>query len=246
MVEPMILLEAVEDIAKLAFIVAGLYLAARLYAQRRQPTWTEPLDRRRVVVLCLLALVATAIKVTEDVLGGESGPIDKAILLLLRKHVPLGQTALFEAVTLTASAIALTVLTLAGTLVLAVAGRRLEAKLLAFSVICAAGVVYALKVLIGRARPALWESQWYWGSSFPSGHTLVVAAFAMATALTVGRLLPAARTAALAAALAWTALVAASRLVLGAHWPTDVLAAACVGAAIPLGIGLALEWRQRG
>ena len=101
--------------------------------------------------------------------------------------------------------------------------------------------VYALKVLIGRARPALWESQWYWGSSFPSGHTLVVAAFAMAAALAVGRLLPAARTTALAAALAWIARVAASRLVLGAHWPTDVLAAACVGAAIPLGIGLALE-----
>lgn len=240
----MILLEAVEDITKLVLIVAGLYFAARLYARRRQPGWTEPLDRRRVAVLCLLALGATAIKVTEDVLGGESGPIDKAILLFLREHMPLWPTGLFEAVTLTASARALTVLTLATTIALALARRRLEAKLLASSVICAAAVVYAVKLLVGRARPALWDTQWYWGSSFPSGHTLVVAAFATAAALTVGRLLPAARTAALAAAVVWVACVAASRLVLGAHWPTDVLAAVCVGAAIPLGLGLALEWRE--
>ena len=146
----MILLEAAEDITKLVFIVAGLYFATRLYARRRQPAWTEPLDRRRVAVLCLLALGATAIKVTEDVLGGESGPIDKAILLFIREHVPLGLTGLFEAVTLTASARVLMVLTLATTTALAMARRRLESKLLATSVICAAAVVYAVKVLVGR------------------------------------------------------------------------------------------------
>jgi undecaprenyl-diphosphatase len=239
-------LEAVEDITKLAFIVVGLYFAARLYVRRRQPAWKEPLDRRRVVVLWLLALGAVAIKVTEDVLGGESGPIDKAILLFIRAHVPVALTSFFEAVTLSASGRVLTWLTLATTVVLVVARRRFEAALLAGSVVCAAVVVYTVKVLVGRTRPELWDTQWYWGSSFPSGHTLVVAAFATATALILIRLWPAARQAALAMTLMWIVLVACSRLVLGVHWPTDVLAAACVGAAIPLVIGFALELRARG
>jgi membrane-associated phospholipid phosphatase len=32
--------------------------------------------------------------------------------------------------------------------------------------------------------------------------------------------------------------------VLGVHWPTDVMVAACLGMAIPLGFGLALESRK--
>jgi hypothetical protein len=59
-------LEAVEDITKLAFIVVGLYFAARLYVRRRQPARKEPRDRRGVAVLWLLALGAVAINVTED------------------------------------------------------------------------------------------------------------------------------------------------------------------------------------
>ena len=237
----MILFEAVEDITKLALVVAGLYFAVRLYARRRQPTWAEPLDRRRVAVLCLLALGATAIKVTEDVLGGDSGPVDKAILLFVRQHVPLALTGLFEGVTLTASARTLTALTFVATDVLVVRRPRVEATQLASSVICAAVIVYTVKVLVGRARPELWDTQWYWGSSFPSGHTLVVAAFATATALIVGRMWPSGRMAALTTAFVWITLVAVSRLVLGVHWPTDVLAAACVGAAVSLGLGFVLE-----
>ena len=93
----------------------------------------------------------------------------------------------------------------------------------------------------GRARPALWATEWYWGSSFPSGHTLVVAAIATAGVLCVSRIRPAARGAALSLAFVWILLVALSRMVLGVHWPTDVLAAAFIGAFLPLAISVALE-----
>jgi undecaprenyl-diphosphatase len=102
-----------------------------------------------------------------------------------------------------------------------------------------------MKAIVGRARPALWEAQWYWGSSFPSGHTLNTAAFATAAALCVARIWPRAGTPAMALAAVWTGLVAASRLVLGVHWPSDVLVAMCLGFFIPLMISVAHDLRAR-
>jgi len=242
---PLTLLKAIGDIVELALVVGSLYFAMRMYLRRAQPAWAEPLDRRRMALLWLLALGAAAVKLTEDVLGGESGPIDKGILLFLHAQVPSALTGFFDAVTLSASAAVLTPLTIAATIALVIAKRRFEATLLAGSVMGAAALVYAVKAFIGRERPMLWDAQWYWGSSFPSGHTLVVAAFAAANALILGRLWPVARLSALVVALVWVVLVAFSRLILGVHWPTDVLAAACVGAAIPLGLRFVLESRSR-
>lgn len=122
--------------------------------------------------------------------------------------------------------------------------RRFESLLLAVSVISGAIVVYVLKAFVGRPRPALWETGWYWGSSFPSGHTLVVAAFAAAAAISVARIWPQARIFAILIAAVWVFSVAMSRLVIGVHWPTDVLAAACIGVFLPVAVGIALELRH--
>jgi undecaprenyl-diphosphatase len=102
-----------------------------------------------------------------------------------------------------------------------------------------------MKAIVGRARPALWEAQWYWGSSFPSGHTLSTAAFATAAALCVARIWPRSGTLAMALAVSWAGLVAVSRLVLGVHWPSDVLVAMCLGFFIPLMISVANDLRPR-
>jgi undecaprenyl-diphosphatase len=122
--------------------------------------------------------------------------------------------------------------------------RRFEALLMAVSVISGATVVYVLKAFVDRPRPALWETEWYWGSSFPSGHTLVVAAFAAAAAIGVARIWPRGRILAILIAAVWVFSVAMSRLVLGVHWPTDVLAAACIGVFLPVAVGIALELRH--
>ena len=233
--------ELIADIAKLALIVACLYFVLGVYVRREQPAWSEPLEKRRLTTLLVLVLAACAVKVSEDVLGGESGPIDRAILLFIHSHDPSTLTGFFEAVSFTGSSRVLFPLTAIATIALLYARHRFEALLVAASVISGVIVIYVVKMAVGRARPALWDTGWYWGSSFPSGHTLVVAAFAIAAALCVSRIRPASRNFALSVAILWISLVAISRLVLGVHWPTDVLVAACIGAFLPLAISVVLE-----
>jgi undecaprenyl-diphosphatase len=239
------MLKALGEIVELVLVVACLFVALRVYARHWQPTWSVPLQRRRRATVWALVVAVLATKVTEDVLGGESGPIDTAVLTFIRAHVPDAVTGPFETITLTGSARVLVPLVSLTTLVLLAAQRRFEAVLLVASTLGGAAIVYVVKTLVGRARPDLWPAQWYWGSSFPSGHTLVVAAFATAAALSLARIRPAMRDWAVGAAIVWVLLVGLSRLVLGVHWPTDVLAAACIGATLPLGLSLAFDHKHR-
>lgn len=236
--------ELIEDITKLALIVACLYFVLGAYVRRNQPAWSVPLEKRRLSTLLMLVLAASAVKLSEDVLGGESGPIDRTILLFIHSHFPSALTGFFEAVSSTGSSRVLLPLAAVATIALLWTKRRFEALLVAASVISGVIVIYVVKTVVGRARPALWDTERYWGSSFPSGHTLAVAAFATAAVLCVSRIRPAARKLALSIAILWISLVAISRLVLGVHWPTDVLVAACIGAFLPLAMSVVLELRD--
>ena len=203
-----------------------------------------PLKKIRPALLLVVVLAVAAIKVSADALGGESGPLDETILVFVHGHFPRTPTWLFEAITATGSLSVMLPLTVIATFSLLYVGRRLEALLLAASVTTGAATVYAVKMAVGRARPELWETAWYWGSSFPSGHTLVSAAFATAAVICVGRIRPAALGFALAIAVSWILLVGFSRLVIGVHWPTDVLAAACIGVFLPLAMSMAFALRR--
>ena len=96
--------------------------------------------------------------------------------------------------------------------------------------------VQVLKHVIGRARPKLIEQ---WGTlslhpftwpnnyaSFPSGHT--TSAFAAATALSL--MVPPLRWPMFLCAIA----IGLSRIVVGAHYPSDVLAGAALGTVVTL------------
>jgi membrane-associated phospholipid phosphatase len=88
-----------------------------------------------------------------------------------------------------------------------------------------------LKPLVGRPRPVLDQLVGGRGESFPSGHTAATTAllFAVAYYLTSGRA-PRARALIWAAASRGSLLMGATRVYLGVHWPTDVIAGMVLGA----------------
>lgn len=239
------LFKVIEEIAELILIVACIHLILGAYIRHYQSAWSKSLDKRKLATLLVLILAVTAIKVSEDAIGGESGPVDNAILIFIHSHVPNALTWLFEAVTLSGSSRVLFPLAALTAIILLYSKHRVEALIVTASAISSAIVIYIIKTIVSRDRPTLWnDTVWYWGSSFPSGHTLAVAAFATAIVLCVSRIRPASRNFALVIAVLWIFSVAVSRLVLGVHWPTDVLVAMCIGAFIPLAMSVLLELRS--
>jgi membrane-associated phospholipid phosphatase len=83
----------------------------------------------------------------------------------------------------------------------------------------------ALKIVVGRPRPSGFSF------GFPSGHTTAAATFAVVLVYIVSRerLTRFPRHAIQALALAVMLFVGWARIVLGAHWPTDVLGGILLG-----------------
>ena len=127
----------------------------------------------------------------------------------------------------------------AGIVVVAVAvavveWRRLRSTaLLGFLVLTVAGqfaLSNAVKEIVERARPDIDRLTGFAGTSFPSGHATAAAACYMAFALLIGRRRSMRVKAALAGgAAAVAACVASTRVLLGVHWFTDVLAGLLLG-----------------
>jgi undecaprenyl-diphosphatase len=110
---------------------------------------------------------------------------------------------------------------------------RRRLAVLAFMVMVVAGqnlIANLVKVLVDRDRPPVPHLAPSSGFSFPSGHTAAAAAAWAAVALVLGRGRPVRVKAWLGAGAAvLTVAVAASRVLLGVHWLTDVIGGAALG-----------------
>ncbi len=91
-------------------------------------------------------------------------------------------------------------------------------------------VVNLIKAGVARARPAIDPLASFSGSSFPSGHTAASAACYAALALVVSRgRTPRARAMLAGIAAGIAVAVGMSRMLLGVHWFTDVVAGLAIG-----------------
>jgi undecaprenyl-diphosphatase len=111
--------------------------------------------------------------------------------------------------------------------------RTRQASVVAFLVVVIGGqyaVAETIKHVVDRTRPDLLNLTGFSGSSFPSGHATAAAAAFMAVALLLGRgRRPRTRAVLVGAAAGVAGLVAATRVLLGVHWFTDVLAGMLLG-----------------
>lgn len=127
--------------------------------------------------------------------------------------------------------------------------RPRAAVALAAALVTSAGAAWAVKTAVARPRPsaALVAGPVEQGFAFPSGHTTAATAVLLVGAALVagaaGR--PLVRRAAWAAAAVGVAGVAGSRVYLGYHWFTDVLAGTFLGAVVAALVLLVCRWDPR-
>ncbi len=121
-----------------------------------------------------------------------------------------------------------------GLVVALVEWRRIPSRsAIAFLVLVLVGqnlLANGTKLVVARARPDLSQLTGFSGTSFPSGHSTAAAATFAAVALLLGRRRsPGVRALLAGAAAAVAAAVASTRVLLGVHWLTDVLAGLALG-----------------
>ncbi len=181
---------------------------------------------------------------------GETSALDKHILLALRNPAdlsdPIGSRSFEEAmrdVTGLGGVTVMILVTVVGVLAFLAHRKRWHAGVLAVTVLLADVSSEFLKHLYGRPRPDLVpHGSYVYSASFPSGHSTLSAATFLTLAMLISSLEPNRATKIMVFVLAFMLVFAIgfSRVYLGVHWPSDVLAGWCLGAAWALAAWTAL------
>ena len=165
-------------------------------------------------------------ELADEVLEGDSRGFDRAVLLWIHHNVPGWLNEPMRLVTALGYYYIVVPLLVVAISLFYKRGWRLSAVLLAVSTGGSVVLTTVLKGVFQRARPELFDSG-YQASfySFPSGHaTVAVGFYGMLTVILAYRLRGAGRWAVAACGVLVVLLIGFSRLYLGVHYPTDVLA----------------------
>ncbi len=214
------------------------------------------LELRLLVLLGgLAALVWGFLAIGGEMAEGETLAFDRHLLLLLRTPgdpaEPIGPKAFEEAmrdVTALGGFTVLTLVTVVATLAFAMHRRWKHAAVMAGTALAAQACSSLLKAIYDRPRPDLVpHGVDVYSASFPSGHSMLSAATYLTLAALIANLEVKRRSKALVFVLAIVLMTAIgfSRVYMGVHWPSDVLAGWCAGSAWALAAWLLLvRWTR--
>jgi undecaprenyl-diphosphatase len=202
---------------------------------------------RRIESRALILVIGAAggfwafFNIAGEMTEGETQAIDKRILLALRNPAnpgePIGSRSFQEAmrdVTALGGVTVMTLVAIVGVLAFLMHGRRWHAAILAATILLADLSSEGLKTLYGRPRPDLApHGSYVYSASFPSGHSTLSAATFLTLAMLISSLQPNRGTKIMTYVLAVLLVlgIGFSRVYLGVHWPSDVLAGWCLGGA---------------
>jgi undecaprenyl-diphosphatase len=221
--------------------------------------WRQLWQKLELEVVATIFIIAASsfvfLKLVSEMREGETHAADEAILLALREPTdpsnPIDRPwveAMFRDLTSLGSPVVLALITIAVVGYLWLERKRGTALFLVLAVVGGAMLETLLKLGFARPRPELVSHLVDVTSfSFPSGH----ATMATITYLTLGVLLARVQERRrmklylLAVAILVALIVGISRVYLGVHWPTDVLAGWCIGAAWALACWLVATWLQQ-
>jgi undecaprenyl-diphosphatase len=208
---------------------------------QRIRTWLNQYEPMTLITFaCLAAGLFLLQRLTSEVMEGETLGFDQDILLWLRQSgnlsQPIGPGWLVHAmgdITSLGGVTVLALLTLLATTYLLLDRKIAIAIFLFLSVLSGWLASTGLKIVVARARPDVVPHLVTVNDlSFPSGHAMVSAV----TYLTLGALLArtqryrATRIFVMAAGIFLAVLIGLSRIYLGVHYPTDVVAGWVAGA----------------
>lgn len=226
--------------------------------QQTKGFW-QRLKRADLFILLAIAVVIGGawlfIEVADEVNEGATAALDQQLLLLLRNPLdhsdPLGPLWVEEAmrdITALGGGAILLLLTMSVVGYLVMQRRYRAAVLVTLAVVGGALLSQLLKDAFGRPRPELVPHGMHvYSTSFPSGHSMSAAATYLTLAALMTRLQSRRRLQIyiMTLALLITFLVGVSRVYLGVHWPTDVLAGWMAGAVWAVLCGLVMSWLQQ-
>lgn len=205
-----------------------------------------------VLLVAILCGIWAFAAILSEVMEGDTAAFDSAILLALRQpgdlSVPIGPHAVQEFMRdlsgLGGVGI-LTLITLAATVFLAILRQYRSALFVTVSVALGSLISTGFKLAVGRPRPDLVpHGSFVNTASFPSGHSMMSAVVYLTLAVMLARTQSklAVRFFLLSLAVALTFGVGVSRVYLGVHWPTDVLAGWVLGASWAVMCALVAAW----
>jgi membrane-associated phospholipid phosphatase len=224
---------------------AWLQLRYTMYAMPIfKPKFANPTHKAaRLIAVCVFfwTPVILFLKLAKETTEKEPLAIDSTIPFWIHSHATPLWDRVFFVITTAGNVEILGAATLLLVVWLLYKNQRLNACIVFFSVVGAAGANVVLKLLFHRTRPTFWHSLiTETGYSFPSSHALLSCALVLSIIAITWHM--SMRWVVVIAGGIVIGLIGVSRLYLGVHYPSDIIAGWCVSLAWVIIVYITVTW----